>query len=123
MLLIDRPSSITERRLAAGVLASAGWRFGAAAALVLASLGATLATSVLPMEQEVAVVAAGVVGALALLWPLLSPILEISSFSGAWLSMGCGSYGAVWSLLWHLCCCVQANAREQHFVTDAIQGR
>ncbi|MEW5308708.1 MAG: hypothetical protein WDW38_000646 [Sanguina aurantia] len=81
VLLIDRPSSITERRLATGVFSTAGWRLGGAASVALASLIGTLATSVLPVEQEVAVVAAGVLGAVALLWPLLAPILEISTFS------------------------------------------
>ena len=83
VLLADLPTSITGRKLADALYATAGARAAGALGLLLSSVVGALATSVLDPAVEAGVVAAAFAGAVALLWPVVGPFLEISAFSGA----------------------------------------
>uniref|UniRef100_A0A383WD58 Uncharacterized protein n=1 Tax=Tetradesmus obliquus TaxID=3088 RepID=A0A383WD58_TETOB len=89
VLLGDRPSDVTQRRLAVGISAASGGRLAASLGLLLAGI-VSAATHALPdVEAAAGSAAAGdagiVVGsaaaALALAWPVLAPFVEVWRFS------------------------------------------
>jgi hypothetical protein len=87
----DRPAEVTERRLASTLLAPTLGRLAAAAGLVAAGAAAAVnhaAAQLLPdvaaasgVGGDVAAVSVGVAAALAALWPVLGPYLEVWRFS------------------------------------------
>lgn len=89
----DRPSNVSQRRLAAAITGASGGRLAAALGLLVSGIVAA-STHVLPdVEAAAAVVTgsaaaadAGLVGAaaaasLALAWPVLAPFVEVWRFS------------------------------------------
>ncbi|KAG1678282.1 hypothetical protein FOA52_013903 [Chlamydomonas sp. UWO 241] len=76
LLLVDRPSLITDRRLGDGLLREAGPRLAAGAGLILAYIvGALFADS--PVELELGGLGGAVAVAAALAWPVLGPFVQI----------------------------------------------
>ncbi|KAF6254495.1 hypothetical protein COO60DRAFT_1703286 [Scenedesmus sp. NREL 46B-D3] len=93
VLLGDRPSDVTQRRLAVGISAASGGRLAASLGLLLAGV-VSAATHALPDVEAAAAAltgaaAAGDAGivlgsaaaALALAWPVLAPFAEVWQFS------------------------------------------
>lgn len=89
----DRPTDVSQRRLAAAITGASGSRLAAALGLLVAGIAASSAHLLPDVEAAAATVTgnaalgdAGIVGcaaaaALALAWPVLAPFVEVWRFS------------------------------------------
>jgi len=83
VVLGDRPASVSERRLAEGVVGAAAGRAAAALGLLAAGAAATAqpALDAYGSQGDAAAVAVGLAGAAALMWPIVGPFVEAYQFS------------------------------------------
>jgi len=81
VVLIDRPTALTERKLSDKLVQEAGGRMAAALGLVVTGLAAALATDVLSTEYELGAFAGLLATAVALVWPVLGPLREIGQLA------------------------------------------
>uniref|UniRef100_A0A7S0RDT8 Uncharacterized protein n=1 Tax=Chlamydomonas leiostraca TaxID=1034604 RepID=A0A7S0RDT8_9CHLO len=81
VVLVDRPTVITERKLSDAVTQAAGWRLGAAGALVLSSFIGFLATDFITETNEIAAFMGVLAAATALVWPLYGPIAQVGKLA------------------------------------------
>jgi len=89
----DRPTDVSQRRLATSITAASGGRLLAAIALLVSGITAAATHSLADVEAAAAaatgsaaagdagIVAAAAAGALALVWPVLGPFVEVWRFS------------------------------------------
>ncbi|KAL6762267.1 hypothetical protein V8C86DRAFT_2518932 [Haematococcus lacustris] len=82
VMLIDRPTIVTEPRLAAALWQHAGARIVSAVALVVGSIVAAVASSSLSESWELAGVAGAAALATGLVWPLVGPLAEVQQLAG-----------------------------------------
>lgn len=82
VVLGDRPSRITERRMADEMLGATGARVAGALVLVLGTLVGAASSSVLSEAQELGALAAATLGASLLMQPVVGPFLEMSQLAG-----------------------------------------
>uniref|UniRef100_A0A7R9VAT9 TraB domain-containing protein n=1 Tax=Chlamydomonas euryale TaxID=1486919 RepID=A0A7R9VAT9_9CHLO len=76
VLLVDRPTTVTERRLADAMLAECGPRLVGAATLVLGSIVAAVAANA-PVGAEAGGVLAAAAAAATLVWPVAAPLAKV----------------------------------------------
>lgn len=81
VLLADRPTLVTERRMADGLAADAGVRLLAALGVLVGSMTVAWGTSLLPDSADGGVLAAGLAAAAAVAAPVVGPFLEVSRFA------------------------------------------
>jgi len=81
LLLIDRPTVVTERKLADALLEKSSARIFGAVSLVLSSIVGGIATDILPESTEFGLVVGAFGLAIGLLWPLIGPVTEISKLA------------------------------------------
>lgn len=82
VVLGDRPTRVTERRMADAMMSASGGRLAGALVLSLGSLLAAATTSLVPESAELAGVVASWGGAALLMAPILGPFLEMSQLAG-----------------------------------------
>ncbi|KXZ49872.1 hypothetical protein GPECTOR_19g323 [Gonium pectorale] len=81
LVLVDRPSNVTQHRMAAGLAADSGSRLAASAIIALGSLITTASTSLLPEQATGWALAAALAAAAAVAAPVVGPFLEVSRFA------------------------------------------
>jgi hypothetical protein len=89
----DRPSDVTQRRLALGISSASGSRLAASLGLLLAGIVSAAAHALPDVEAAAAgltgsaaagdagIVLGSAAAALALAWPVLAPFVEVWQFS------------------------------------------
>ncbi|KAF5826088.1 hypothetical protein DUNSADRAFT_4909 [Dunaliella salina] len=81
LLLIDRPTVVTERKLADALLEKSSARILGAVGGVLSSIVGGIATDILPASTEFGLVVGAFGLAIGILWPLIGPVTEISKLA------------------------------------------
>ncbi|KAG2492108.1 hypothetical protein HYH03_009599 [Edaphochlamys debaryana] len=82
VLLCDRPTDVTDQRMAAGLGADAGVRLISALAIIIGTAIFNASTSILPDGGEAGALAAAFAAAAAVAAPVVGPFIEVSRFAG-----------------------------------------
>ncbi len=81
VLLSDRPTAVTERRLGDNLFVGAGLRMVTALGLLIGSVAVPLAVDY-PLDYEAGGAAGALLLAAAAIWPVVGPFLEIKRLAG-----------------------------------------
>lgn len=76
LVLSDRPTAVTDRRLADGLFGAAAARIGGALGVLISGIAGTLVYDA-PFDTELGVVGVSILASIACLWPVVKPFAEI----------------------------------------------